>query len=227
MVDEAGKIVWSVVHKSWGLVDRTGVNEIDCQIRFQGQWFDDESGLCYNRFRYYDGEVGQFLCKDPIGLAGGLNEYKYVENPIIKFDRFGLSDEQGYLFRGDNNYRRGESIGQPRSEGVTAESIINHVNESGDGSLTSFSTKKSRGTASDRGAEFFGRAVKVSNADLTELASAGKIRMITPEEARDIISAHPKSKIRRQANDIMANMKRNNEVLIEGEIPADKIKGCS
>lgn len=91
MVDEAGKIVWSMVYKSWGLVDRTGINEVECQIRFQGQWFDDESGLCYNRFRYYDGEVGQFLCKDPIGFNGGLNPYLYVCNSIMQIDPLGLA----------------------------------------------------------------------------------------------------------------------------------------
>jgi RHS repeat-associated protein len=66
----------------WGIVDSTGVNKVDCQIRFQGQWFDDESRLCYNRFRYYDGEVGQFLCKDPIGLAGGVEWNGIIESKI-------------------------------------------------------------------------------------------------------------------------------------------------
>jgi len=92
LVDEEGTIVWSVQQKSWGEVDQVRISDVACQIRFQGQWFDDESGLCYNRFRYYDGRVGQFVSKDPIRVKGGLNEYGFVINPISFIDRFGLTD---------------------------------------------------------------------------------------------------------------------------------------
>jgi hypothetical protein len=44
-----------------------------------------ETGLAYNRFRYYDSEVGMYVSQDPIGLAsGGLNLYAYVSDPIIQ-----------------------------------------------------------------------------------------------------------------------------------------------
>ncbi|EMH4086295.1 TPA: RHS repeat-associated core domain-containing protein [Providencia stuartii] len=42
-------------------------------LRFQGQYFDRETGLHYNPFRYYDPDIGRFIQQDPIGLAGGLN----------------------------------------------------------------------------------------------------------------------------------------------------------
>jgi len=45
------------------------------QLRFQGQRVDDETGLAYNRHRYYDSTSGRFVSKDPIGLAGGINVY--------------------------------------------------------------------------------------------------------------------------------------------------------
>ncbi|CAM5768057.1 hypothetical protein LMIY3S_02372 [Labrys miyagiensis] len=50
-------------------------------IRFQGQWEDEETGLYYNRFRYYDPLAGQYLCPDPIGLKGGARPQGYVINP--------------------------------------------------------------------------------------------------------------------------------------------------
>lgn len=53
----------------------------DCPIRFQGQWFDEESGLHYNRFRYYDPEAGQYLSPDPIGLAGGYQAARVCGRP--------------------------------------------------------------------------------------------------------------------------------------------------
>ena len=48
---------------------------IEQPFRFQGQQFDEEMGLHYNRFRYYDPVVGRFVSQDPIGLIGGINLY--------------------------------------------------------------------------------------------------------------------------------------------------------
>ena len=62
----------------------------DQSIRFQGQWHDQETGLHYNRFRYYDPEVGRFLHQDPIGLDGGFNLYMYAHSPSNGVDPFGL-----------------------------------------------------------------------------------------------------------------------------------------
>ncbi|MDN8602308.1 RHS repeat-associated core domain-containing protein, partial [Citrobacter sp. S2-9] len=69
--------------------------EPDCPWRFAGQWADEESGLYYNRFRYYDVETGQYLSPDPMGLVGGLNSYGYVANPLKYIDPLGLCKETG------------------------------------------------------------------------------------------------------------------------------------
>ena len=63
---------------------------IEQNLRFQGQYYDEETGLHYNRFRYYDPNVGRFVSQDPIGLAGGNNYYTYAPNPIAWIDLFGL-----------------------------------------------------------------------------------------------------------------------------------------
>ncbi|EMU9120438.1 TPA: RHS repeat-associated core domain-containing protein [Providencia stuartii] len=60
-------------------------------MRFQGQYFDKETGLHYNSFRYYDPDIGRFTQQDPIGLAGGLNLYQYAPNPLTWNDPQGLS----------------------------------------------------------------------------------------------------------------------------------------
>jgi RHS repeat-associated protein len=60
-------------------------------IRFQGQQEDAETGLSYNRHRYYDPSVGRFISTDPIGLRGGINVYGYGRNPISSTDPLGLS----------------------------------------------------------------------------------------------------------------------------------------
>ena len=72
--------------------DATAWGELtDQSIRFQGQWHDVETGLHYNRFRYYDPEVGRYIHQDPIGLFGGYNLYQYAPNPSEWVDPFGLS----------------------------------------------------------------------------------------------------------------------------------------
>ncbi|WP_141215695.1 RHS repeat-associated core domain-containing protein, partial [Hahella sp. CCB-MM4] len=63
-------------------------------LRFQGQYFDEESGLHYNRFRYYDPGCGRFINQDPIGLLGGTNNYQYAPNPIAWIDPLGLKAKE-------------------------------------------------------------------------------------------------------------------------------------
>jgi RHS repeat-associated protein len=60
-------------------------------LRLPGQYFDDETGLHYNLFRYYAPESGRFISQDPIGLAGGLNLYQYAPNPLSWIDPWGLA----------------------------------------------------------------------------------------------------------------------------------------
>jgi RHS repeat-associated protein len=75
-------------------------DEIHQPLRFQGQYYDNETGLHYNRFRYYDPDCGRFVSQDPIGLAGGFNLFAYAPNPIIWLDPYGLSGV--YVFETSN-----------------------------------------------------------------------------------------------------------------------------
>ncbi|WP_167758617.1 RHS repeat-associated core domain-containing protein [Zemynaea arenosa] len=59
-------------------------------LRFPGQQADEESGLHYNRFRYYDPVSGRYISQDPLRLAVGINLYRYVENPTAAVDPLGL-----------------------------------------------------------------------------------------------------------------------------------------
>ncbi|WP_315357056.1 RHS repeat-associated core domain-containing protein [Prevotella denticola] len=63
-------------------------------FKYQGQYEDAETGLYYNRFRYYDPNAGSYISQDPIGLAGGDNLYAYVPNPSSYIDIFGLSGQR-------------------------------------------------------------------------------------------------------------------------------------
>ncbi|RKZ83010.1 MAG: hypothetical protein DRR16_18340, partial [Candidatus Parabeggiatoa sp. nov. 3] len=100
LIDTKGKIVWLAHYQTWGKVESidTAQKKVDCPIRFPGQWFDDESGLHYNRFRYYDPQTGRFISQDPIGLIGGLNSYWYAKNPVSWMDVLGLQKRPCSIF---------------------------------------------------------------------------------------------------------------------------------
>ncbi|WP_339483685.1 RHS repeat-associated core domain-containing protein, partial [Pseudomonas sp. RL_5y_Pfl2_73] len=96
LTDEHGDIAWTGVYKAWGLAkeqrsETAKRTDIRNPLRFQGQYYDVETGLHYNRYRYYDPQVGRFIGKDPIGFAGGLNVYAYGPNPVEWVDPFGLA----------------------------------------------------------------------------------------------------------------------------------------
>jgi RHS repeat-associated protein len=86
-----GEIVWSAHYRAYGEIARLDVGTIDKPLRFQGQYFDPESGLHYNRHRYYNPDIGRYLTPDPVKLAGGINGYRYVPNPTGWVDPLGLS----------------------------------------------------------------------------------------------------------------------------------------
>ncbi|MBI6564303.1 RHS domain-containing protein, partial [Pseudomonas synxantha] len=91
LTDTEGEIVWSAHYRAYGQIARLDVGKIDNPLRFQGQYFDQESGLHYNRHRYYNPDIGRYLTPDPVKLAGGVNGYQYVPNPTGWVDPLGLS----------------------------------------------------------------------------------------------------------------------------------------
>ncbi|HFT2322870.1 TPA: RHS repeat-associated core domain-containing protein, partial [Providencia stuartii] len=92
-----GHLVWQGQYGVWGNLQRqarpTGEFSSEQNLRFQGQYFDKETGLHYNTFRYYAPDLGRFTQQDPIGLAGGLNLYQYAPNPLTWVDPWGLAKD--------------------------------------------------------------------------------------------------------------------------------------
>jgi len=102
LTDTSQTLVWSAEHVAYGeaIVDEDPDNNgipVTLNIRFPGQYYDQETGLHYNFFRYYDLNTGRYITQDPIGQAGGLNLYAYVEG-----DPVGLMDPLGLLKTGRN-----------------------------------------------------------------------------------------------------------------------------
>ncbi|MCC4104751.1 RHS repeat-associated core domain-containing protein [Serratia ureilytica] len=97
LTDEHSEITWRAEYRAWGVVKEAlckasgGRVELRNPLRFQGQYHDHETGLHYNRHRYYDPEVGRFVSKDPIGYVGGVNSFEYAPNSVQWTDPLGLS----------------------------------------------------------------------------------------------------------------------------------------
>ena len=83
-------MVWTTQTYPFGKQRYSG--NIEFNLRYPGQYFDEETGLHYNGHRYYDPNTGRYITSDPIGLAGGINTYAYVGNdPLGSVDPLGLN----------------------------------------------------------------------------------------------------------------------------------------
>ncbi|EPV2478830.1 RHS repeat-associated core domain-containing protein [Enterobacter ludwigii] len=103
VTDAEGNLRWSGNYDTFGKMQGQTVASIekrkgalyDQPLRYAGQYQDNESGLHYNLFRYYEPEVGRFITQDPIGLRGGFNLYQYAPNPLGWVDPLGLYRGEG------------------------------------------------------------------------------------------------------------------------------------
>ncbi|KOY60826.1 type IV secretion protein Rhs, partial [Photorhabdus heterorhabditis] len=103
VTDEEGKIAWAEKYNTFGELGGIPLDyftdparsswssRFRQNLRYAGQYFDKETGLHFNTYRYYAPEIGRFITPDPIGLAGGLNLYAYVPNPVSWIDPLGLA----------------------------------------------------------------------------------------------------------------------------------------
>jgi RHS repeat-associated protein len=103
VVDRSNSVRWRWLAEPFGATaaetNPSGLGAFAFNLRFPGQYLDQESGLHYNYFRDYDASVGRYVQSDPVGLAGGINTYAYVEG-----DPLSGIDPQGLMGRGIPNY---------------------------------------------------------------------------------------------------------------------------
>ncbi|ENH2814214.1 rhs element protein RhsC, partial [Escherichia coli] len=91
LISTEGATAWCAEYDEWGnLLNEENPHQLQQLIRLPGQQYDEESGLYYNRHRYYDPLRGRYITQDPIGLKGGWNFYQYPLNPISNIDPLGL-----------------------------------------------------------------------------------------------------------------------------------------
>ncbi|GKX52739.1 RHS repeat-associated core domain-containing protein [Budvicia aquatica] len=103
LTDSLGALVYSCTYNAYGQVQTETQHQqqerglrVGTNLRFQGQYADEETGLFYNLNRYYDPRIGRYLTADPLRICGGLNQYVYVDgNPVSWVDPLGLKAMPG------------------------------------------------------------------------------------------------------------------------------------
>jgi RHS repeat-associated protein len=146
MVDGDGRARWSATTGIYGELRNLDGERHACPFRWPGQYEDAETGLYYNRHRYYDPESGEYTSQDPIGLDGGLTLYGYVADPLAWTDPLGLAKCHGnskqsananhvYVIRDKQTgevHKWGISGGKIRKDGKSyrAESQVRKLNRS-------------------------------------------------------------------------------------------------
>ena len=92
MYDAAGAEVWSATIDAYGDLRNITGTRTACPFRWPGQYEDAETGLYYNRFRYYDPSSGAYVTSDPLGCASSHPNHQFVRDPLIQFDPLGLTE---------------------------------------------------------------------------------------------------------------------------------------
>jgi RHS repeat-associated protein len=111
-----GALAGEIERSAWGKVAAPRLGETTTPLGFAGQYLDEETGLAYSRFRYYDPEAGIFLSPDPLGIDGGLLPYGFVPDPTSWIDPLGLA-KTPRMRLGDNLERKRKA--ELRAQGYT------------------------------------------------------------------------------------------------------------
>ena len=110
MTDNTQAVVWAADYKPFGEATMT-TELVTNNLRFPGQYYDQESGLSYNYFRDYNPSTGRYVESDPSGIRGGINLYIYANaNPLVSIDPKGLVTWTGSVWVGTGKV--GKKVGK-------------------------------------------------------------------------------------------------------------------
>ena len=79
LTNDSQAVAWKAVYTPFGEAVPS-IQTVENPFRFPGQYYDQETGLHYNYFRYYNPQTGRYITPDPIGLEGGINLFTYVDS---------------------------------------------------------------------------------------------------------------------------------------------------
>ncbi len=118
--NKEGAVVWECELDTYRKVRNIAGDRSLIPFRYQGQYYDEETELCYNRFRYYSPDTGMYISQDPIRLDGqNPNFYAYVKDVNAWIDIFGL----------DTFYQLFDDVGDLVYEGITERNVQDRLTE--------------------------------------------------------------------------------------------------
>ena len=132
MYDAAGAEVWSATIDAYGDLRNITGTRTACPFRWPGQYEDAETGLYYNRFRYYDPTGGSYISKDPLRIRAGLKAQGYVPDPLRALDPYGLINPFDILFSQDSvshEFSDGPWKGRCITEAIEEAKALGHLPE--------------------------------------------------------------------------------------------------
>jgi RHS repeat-associated protein len=193
LLAEDGSIATEYERKAWGQLEPKSGAKASTPIRLQGQYWDEETGLAYNRWRYYDGE-GRFVSADPLSLRGGINGHKGVNSPLRWIDPKGLSDDTLPPWKGPCDYSKIKDPAdttintKPTPRQVRQMKEANRLHNGGalrsdlDGAAMVDSKKSRRGCTPPSNEAQVDHKLAVDNGGTREMAN---LQLITRKQNRD------------------------------------------
>jgi RHS repeat-associated protein len=119
LLDPDGDLAWHTRTALWGASPPPADGDIDCPLRFPGQYHDPETALNYNYHRHYDPTTARYTSNDPLGLAPAPNPHTYIHNPLSWLDPLGLAPQDYGLFRNQMPEKLERELGLARRLGVS------------------------------------------------------------------------------------------------------------
>ena len=166
VVDALGEVKWEARYTSRGGAIVGALPSVDQPLRLQGQYHDAESGLAYNRYRYYDPATGSFISQDPIGLLGGTNPYQFAPNIFGWADPLGLDTQPSLpdrIIASEGNTSIVHYYSSPKEH---ADPIHFHIEQGG----------RSIGSVKADGTIIRGRSNRTADQLLSERSTISKMR---------------------------------------------------
>ena len=213
MLDGYGQKVWSADISIYGKLRNIEGEKQACPFRWPGQYEDAETGLYYNRFRYYDPDAGQYCSQDPIRLYGGSELYAYPLDPLSFYDPLGLITVYR-LLRPDEDPSSGLNAKKP-GRNMTPHG---HVSSGSRNKGSQFISTSTDPEALAKWREPGQRMVSFDTDDVVPDVKGN--RNILDISSVDKAKAHGIGGVSARFS---ANSK---EVLVEGHVPPQAIKDC-
>ncbi|MGZ5909849.1 MAG: RHS repeat domain-containing protein, partial [Reyranella sp.] len=139
LLDASGATQWAASYRVWGEVAALHATHCENPLRMMGQYYDQETGLHYNRYRYFDPHAGCFVSRDPLSLRAGTNLHAFAPNPFGWIDPLGLTCKSGYHYRpktgGTPDPGLAGFVGDLRARGVTVTGTNFEIIETASGKV--------------------------------------------------------------------------------------------